>query len=222
MTTQPPPARARTRALPGAAAAVVVGGLLVAAALAGRAVAGPPSAPGVLPPPACPAVLAEALPVTSPSSTFLVPWGPVSGRVCRYPAAAAPAVARLAGSSTLDPTAVAELAGLVQDLPQPAEACTVPQPQVTGPGAGVAVVLLRYRPGATPTVGSQLRLVVGRSGPCATVSNGLRTVQLDDATIDRLARLAPPVRQVFPARRAAADGRAGGPSSRARGPLVSN
>jgi hypothetical protein len=152
----------------------------------------------VLPPPECPAVLAEALPATWPSSTFLVPWGPVSGRVCGYPGAAiaAPDASALATSSTLDPTAVAELAGLVEDLPAPAASCREPEP-AAGPDVGVAVVLLRYRRGATPTVGRQLRLVVGRTGPCATVSNGLRTVQLDGATIDRLIRLAPPVRQVF-------------------------
>ncbi|MBI4940138.1 MAG: hypothetical protein HY830_05275 [Actinobacteria bacterium] len=187
-----PPTTAR------ALAAVVVGGLLVGAALTGRAVAGPPSAPNVLPPPPCPAVLADAVPATSPSSTFLVPWGPVSGRVCGYPGAAVadPGVARLAASSTLDPTAVAELAGLVEDLPDVAARCREPEP-AAGPEVGVAVVLLRYRPGATPTVGEELRLVVGHTGPCATVSNGLRTVQLDGGTIDRLVRLAPPVRQVF-------------------------
>ncbi|WP_088290526.1 hypothetical protein [Kineosporia sp. A_224] len=201
MTAQPTSARAPARALPTVVAAVVVGGLLVGAALTGRAVAGPPAAPNVLPPPQCPAVLAEALPATWPSSTYLVPWGPVSGRVCGYPGAAvaAPDVARLAASSTLDPTAAAELAGLVEDLPAPQARCTQPEP-AAGPEIGVAVVLLRYRPGATPTVGEELRLVVGRTGPCATVSNGLRTVQLDETTFDRLVRLAPPVRQTFLAR----------------------
>lgn len=193
MTVQPTTVRALT--------GVVVGGLLVGAALTGRAVAGPPSAPNVLPAPACPAVLADALPATWPSSTYLVPWGPVSGRVCDYPgaASAAPDAARLRTSSTLDPTAVAELAGLVEDLPAPQARCTQPEP-AAGPEVGVAVVLLRYRPGATPTVGEELRLVLGRLGPCATASNGLRTVQLDEATIERLVRLAPPVRQVFPTR----------------------
>ena len=180
--------------------AVGVLAVLAGAAAAGHAVAGPPTPPRVLAAPPCPAVLGDALPRTFPSSTYLVPWGPVSGRVCAYPTAgrATPETAPVGRESTLDPTAVAQAAGLVEDLPAVSARCSDPaQVAASGPDAGAVVLLLRYRPGATPTVGDELRLVVRRAGPCLTVSNGLRTVELDATTTDRLVRLAPPVATVL-------------------------
>ena len=191
------------RPLARAARATGVLAVLVVAAAVGRAVAGPPTPPRVLAAPSCPAVLGDALPRTWPSSTYLVPWGPVSGRVCAYPTAgrATPETAPVGQTSTLDPTAVSQAAGVVEDLPPVPRRCTDPaQVAAAGPDAGSVVLLLRYRPGATPTVGDELRLVVRRTGRCLTVSNGLRTAQLSDEAVDRLLILAPPLGSVFPSR----------------------
>ena len=231
MTTQPTPVRALTRALTRAVAAVVAGvvagGLLVAAALAGRAAAGPPSAPAVLPPPQCPAVLAEALPVAWPSSTFLVPWGPVSGRVCGYPGAAVaePDVARLAASSSLDPTAVAELAGLVEDLAAPVARCTLPERAGAGgrprrsvsPSSSCGTGPERRRRSARNCGSSsggpdRARRRPTGCGPCRWT----RRRSTGSCGSHRLC-----ARCSWPAD-ACRRGRAGRPSSRARGPLVSN
>jgi hypothetical protein len=186
--------------LPVAAVVAVLG----AAVLTGRAVAGPASAPRVLPAPSCPAVLGDALPTSWPSSTYLVPWGPVSGRVCAYPTVArvTPETAPSGQQSTLDATAVAEFAGLLEDLPAPGSRCSPASDGAADAAAppGSAVVLLRYRPGATPSVGDELSLVVGRRGSCVTASNGLRTVQVDGVTLDRLLGLAPALGSVVPTR----------------------
>lgn len=191
------------RPLARAARAAGVLAVLVAAAAGGRAVAGPPTPPRVLPAPGCPAVLGDALPRTWPSSTYLVPWGPVSGRVCAYPTGGRPTpqTAPVGRTSTLDPTVVAQVAGVVEDLPAASPRCTDGTTvAASGPDAGVVVLLLRYRPGATPTVGDELRLVVRRTGACLTVSNGLRTAELSDAAVERLLDLAPPLATVLPRR----------------------
>ena len=174
--------------------------VLVVAGFVGHSFAGPATPPRVLAPPACPAVLGDALPRTFPSSTYLVPWGPASGRACAYPTFGRPTpeTAPLGRTSTLDATAVAEAAGLVEDLPPVPARCTDAAAGATsGPDAGSVVLVLRYRPGATPTVGEELRLVVRREGPCLVVSNGLRTVELTDDVTTRLEELAPALGQVL-------------------------
>ncbi len=194
-----------TRAL-GRRAAVAAGvaGALVAAAGVGRAVAGPPSAPVVLPAPTCPRVLAEALPRVGPSSDDLVPWGPITARVCTYRTSSGSDAGRAAaGASTvLDATATAELAGLLHPLadapPDCAEIATRPDAAAAS-GETVAVVLFRYRPGRTPTTGAVLRVVL-RSVPCTTASDVTRTVTVTPDVARRLADLVPVLRTTFPDR----------------------
>lgn len=174
------------------AGAAVVAAVLVGGALTGRAVAGPPSAPVVQPVPDCPATAAEAFPMAGPSSTFVVPWGPVNARVCGYGADGAPS-----GSDVLDATSSAELAGLLHQLPRAARTCTAVPPSADG---AVAVVLFRYRPGATPTVGEELRVALATTDPargCRSVTNGLLTRVVPDDAAHRLGDLAPVLRPVL-------------------------
>ncbi|MFN0280592.1 MAG: hypothetical protein ACKVZ6_01315 [Kineosporiaceae bacterium] len=182
----------RQRALP----VVAVLAAVAAAAGAGWAVAGPPTAPRVLAAPRCPQTLGDALPRTGPSSVDVVPWGPVTGRVCRYPTQGrrTPQEAPLAGSVVLDATASAQVAGLLHPLPRPVAGCTGPPV----PAGEVAVVLLRYRPGATPTVRDVLPVAVWTAAgddpaapPCRVATNGTVTLAVPDAARRRLVEQVP-------------------------------
>jgi hypothetical protein len=187
------------RVLPAAVVlAVLVGAVLVGAGLAGHALAGPPSAPAVLPAPDCPPTLGEALPREGPVSPLVVPWGPLVGQVCLYPAvgSASPDAAPVAGTATLDPTAVAEVSGLLHPLPPAAAGC--PRP-ATG---DVAVLLLRYRPGATPTVADVLPVALWSAAPasgptCRRVTNGTVTLDVPQGDADRLVDRVPLLRTVL-------------------------
>jgi hypothetical protein len=180
--------------------------VLAASATTGWAVAGPPTPPRVLPAPTCPRMLGEALPRTGPSSTDFVPWGPVVARVCRYPTSRpTPAQAPPAGSVVLDPTASAEVAGLLSALPRSVPGCTASAPGgptaaavAPQPAGEVAVVLLRYRPGATPTVRDVLPVAVWTvdgGGPatsaCRVATNGAVRLAVPDDAARRLVEQVP-------------------------------
>lgn len=177
-----------------------VAAVLVAAALVGWTVAGPPRAPVSLPAQACPRSAADAAPGTGPSSVLLVPYGPVSGRVCLYrtPPGADPTAGTLAASGALDPTAAAELSGLLHPLPDAPGVCGTAGPaDAPSPSAVSAAVLLRYRPGTVPTVGEELRLWLSGPAPCAFAGNGTRTVAVDATTAARLVDVAPALAALY-------------------------
>lgn len=169
--------------------------VLVGAALGGSALAGPPGPPVVQPVDDCPPSLAAALPATGPSSTFLVPWGPVNARVCAYRGDGTGGAVRTA---VLDATGAADLAGLLHRLPRAAGGCTAPATVAPGGGAApadgeVAVVVFRYRPGGTPTVGVRLRVAAATSGDpgCRVVANGAAGRVVPPAAARRIADRVP-------------------------------